>query len=64
MKVKTNKKAKSAMAKFQNLDNIGQDSKVEALLTKHQAAIRCLAFSGKVLYSGGSDGRLQFWEKL
>mmetsp|Transcript_23917 Transcript_23917/g.34992 ORF Transcript_23917/g.34992 Transcript_23917/m.34992 type:complete len:380 (+) Transcript_23917:112-1251(+) len=61
MKAKVNKKANSAMAKFQNRDNLGQDTKVEALLTKHQAAIRCLAINGSKLFSAGSDGRLQFW---
>ena len=61
MQAKTKKGGNSAMSIFQNRDNIGQDSKVEALLTKHQAPIRVLARNGSALYSAGSDGRLQFW---
>ena len=61
MQAKQKKGGKSAMSIFQNRDNIGQDSKVEALLTKHQAPIRVLARNGETLFSAGSDGRLQFW---
>ena len=61
MEAKKEKAGNSAMAKFKNRDNLGQDTKVESLLTKHQAPIRILHLHGSLLTSGGSDGRLQFW---
>jgi len=56
------KKETGAKAVFQNRDTLGQDSKVESLLTKHQAPIRSLHLFKGILTSAGSDGRLQFWK--
>lgn len=60
------KKGGTAKSVFQNRDTLGQDTKVEALKTKHQAAIRCISFNAaaNTLYSGGSDGRLMYWADM